>query len=147
MTQELPDLARFSRDPSLRAPRDEPVIVAPRRDVYRERNVLGGLALVVALVSIPATAASAIWPMNEFALFFIGGVPIGLSLLGLVASFKLGFPTRMAWLAVAISIATMGAGFALSAQQAAADLRIPTVQDVPGVGEITELQNESGLGG
>jgi uncharacterized protein DUF2510 len=147
--EPAPDLARFTRDPAqrgipaLRAIEEE-YAAAPRRDPYRDRNVLGGLALIVALLSIPGTIADLLWPLPALVGYLISGAPISLAVLGLVASFKLGFPTRMAWLAVAISIATMGAGWVAGAQQFG-EVPMPSVSDVPGVSQITELQDGAGL--
>jgi hypothetical protein len=62
-----------------------------------------------------------------------------------VASIKLGFSTRMAWLAVAISVVTMAAGWVISAQALSFDVPVPSVTDVPGVTEIQQLENDSGL--
>lgn len=147
VAEAAPEMARFARDPALRPPAAVEPPQGARRDPYRDRNVLAGLALVVALISIPLTVADAIWHLPDMVAYLAGGTPIALALLGLVASIKLGFPTRMAWLALLISIGTMSAGWVVSAQQIAVELPIPSVTDVPGVGEITELQNESGLGG
>lgn len=126
--EDAPDLSRFSRDPTRRDPAfhavQEQYAAAPGRDPYRDRNVLGGLALVVALVSIPGTILGLLVPLPTVVGFLISGAPISLAILGLVASYKLQFPTRMAWLAVAISVATMAAGWAIDAQQLS-DLPIP----------------------
>ncbi|MEO8263554.1 MAG: hypothetical protein ABI566_13385 [Pseudolysinimonas sp.] len=140
-----PELNRFSRDPALRAV-EAAYIAAPRRDPYRDRNVLGGLALVVALLSIPATIVGLIWPLPDVIGFLVGGAPISLAILGLVASLKLGFPTRMAWLAIAISVVTMAVTWIVGAQQIA-DIPLPGLTDVPGVTQITELEDGAGLSG
>jgi general stress protein CsbA len=138
-----PDLRRFARDPALRSVEAE-YAAAPRRDPYRDRNVLGGLALVVALLSIPGTVLDLLFPLPTLLSVLIGGAPISLAILGLVASYKLQFPTRMAWLAIAISIVTMMAGYVINAQQFG-DIMMPSVTDVPGVSEITELEDGAGL--
>jgi hypothetical protein len=117
------------------------------RNPYRDRNVLAGFALVVALLSIPGTVADAIWHLPTFVSFLVGGAPISIALLGLVASIKLGFSTRMAWLAVAISIVTMAAGWVISAQAFSFEVPGVSVTDVPGVPEIQQLENDSGVGG
>lgn len=143
---DVPELTRFARDPALRPAEPEvPVVIG--RDPYRDRNVLAGVALVVALLSIPGTVADAIWHLPTFVSFAIGGAPISIALLGLVASIKLGFSTRMAWLAVAISIVTMAAGWVISAQAFSFEVPETSVTDVPGVTEIQQLENDSGVGG
>jgi hypothetical protein len=140
---EVPDLARFSRDPGTRATREEPA-PAVHRDPYRDRNVIAGAALGVALLSIPGTIADVFLDLDPFLGYLIGGVPIALAILGLVASIRLGVSTRMAWLALAISAVTMAAGWALSAQQFESELHVPTVTDVPGITEIQQLQDDAG---
>ncbi|CAN5547117.1 hypothetical protein BH09ACT4_BH09ACT4_13260 [soil metagenome] len=144
--EPAPDLNRFSRDPSMRPVLAEVVSTAPQRDPYRDRNVLAGLALVVALLSVPGTIADVFLKLPDMISYFVGGVPMSLAILGLIASIKLGFPTRMAWLALAISTVTMVVGLALNAQEVTSDLNIPGIE-VPGLSQITELENESGVGG
>lgn len=143
---DVPELTRFARDPALRPAEPEaPVVIG--RDPYRDRNVLAGFALVVALLSIPGTIADLLWDLPTFVSFAVGGAPISVALLGLVASIKLGFSTRMAWLAVAISIVTMAAGWVISAQAFSFEVPETSVTDVPGVTEIQQLENDSGVGG
>jgi hypothetical protein len=144
---DVPELARFARDPALRPAVAEDLPLLPRRDLYRDRNVLAGLALVVALLSIPLTIVDAIWHLPDMVAYIAGGTPFSLGILGLVASIKLGYPTRMAWLALLLSVVTMGAGLAINAQQVTADIPVPSVTDVPGITEIQQLQNDSGLNG
>ena len=144
---DVPELTRFARDPALRPAVLDELPLAPRRDPYRDRNILAGLALVVALLSIPLTIVDAIWHLPDMVAYIAGGTPFSLGILGLVASIKLGYPTRMAWLALLISILTMGAGLAINAQQLDVDVPVPSVTDVPGVTEIQQLQNDSGLSG
>lgn len=140
---DVPDLARFTRDPGARQPVfEEPVVV--HRDPYSDRNWLAGLALVVALLSVPGTIVGLFVTLPDIVQYFVSGVPIAVALLGLVASIKLGFSTRMAWLALAISAVTMIAGWAIDAQQFAS-IPIPGVTDVPGVNQITGLENDNGL--
>ena len=143
---DAPELTRFARDPALRPAEPEPA-VAPRRDPYRDRNVLAGFALVVALLSIPGTIADALWELPTIVSFAIGGAPISIALLGLVASIKLGFPTRRAWLAIGISVLTMAAGWVIQAQSFTLEIPTPSVTDVPGITEIQDLERDSGVGG
>jgi hypothetical protein len=144
---EVPELARFARDPALRPATTTEPSAGPQRDPYRDRNILGGLALVVALASVPYTIVDALWPLPDSISLLLGGTPIALALLGLVASIKLGFSTRMAWIALVISALTMAAGFAIDAQRVSVDIPVPNVTDVPGITQIQELQQGAGLNG
>jgi hypothetical protein len=144
---DAPEVGRFARDPALRPAVVDDLPAPPQRDPYRDRNVFAGLAMIVALLSIPYTVFDAIWPLPDMISLLVGGTPITLAILGLVASIKLGFPTRMALIALVISCLTMGAGFAIDSQRVTADIPIPSVTDVPGVNEIQQLQNDSGLSG
>lgn len=144
---ELPELSRFARDPSRRPAVIDDVPTLPQRDPYRDRNILAGAALVVALASVPYTIIDAIWPLPDAVSLLVSGTPIALAILGLVASIKLGFSTRMAWVALVISALTMGAGFAIDAQRVSVDVPIPSVTDVPGITEIQQLQDGAGLSG
>jgi len=91
--------------------------LAARKSEYRQGNVFAGVALVVALLSIPGTVVSAFWDLPAPINYFVMGAPGTVALLGLVVSWKLGLSTRLAWLALAISVATGVAGVAIAAQR------------------------------
>ena len=146
---DAPDLSRFTRDRVAQSVSAQVEALSPARDPYRDRNLLAGLALIVAILSVPGTILSLVMQLPDIVNFAISGLPISLALLGLVASFKLAHRTGMAWLAVGISATTMIAGWVISAQQFDLTLDTPSVTDVPGVTEIQQLENEnqSDLGG
>jgi len=117
IVDDAPDLSRFTRDRAAQSVSAQVEALPPARDPYRDRNVLAGLALIVAVLSVPGTILSLLMPLPDIVNFAISGLPISLALLGLVASFKLGHRTGMAWLAIGISATTMIAGWIISAQQ------------------------------
>jgi hypothetical protein len=109
--------SRYAQQSALRAAEIDRALAARKRDPYQSRNVFGGVALVVALLSIPGAIASAFWTFPEVVLYMIAGAPSTVALLCLLASMKLGFSTRFAWIAFAISVATSLAFLAISAQR------------------------------
>jgi hypothetical protein len=139
---ETPDLQRFARDPALRDPVLQAVqdALPARKDPYRERPVFAIVALVVALISIPGTIADSLWDLPTLIGFVFGGVPVTLAFLALLVSWRVGIGVRMSILAIVISVITMGAGFALSAQQGIGDLGDITL---PGLSELQRLQTET----
>jgi hypothetical protein len=137
-----PDRQRFARDPALRDPAFRAVQDALQagKDPYRERPVFAIIALVVAAISIPGTIADALWELPPLVGYLFSGVPISLAFLALLVSWRIGTGVRMSILAIVISVITMGAGFALSAQQGIGDLGDITL---PGLSELQQLQTET----
>jgi hypothetical protein len=117
-TVSLMGSSAYARQSAERAAQIDRALAARKRDPYRGRNVFGGVALVVALVSIVGTIASAFWAMPDVVLYLVTGAPPTVSLLALIASMKLGLSTRMAWLALAISLAMVILALAIAAQRA-----------------------------
>jgi hypothetical protein len=138
---DVPDLQRFARDPALRDSALQSVqdALPTTRDPYRERPVFAIVALVVAGLSIPGTIADALWELPPLMGYLFGGVPITVAFLALLVSWRIGTGVRMSMLAIAISVVTMGAGFALDAQQVTGDLGDIVV---PGLSQLEQLQGD-----
>lgn len=139
---DVPDLQRFARDPALRDPAFKAVqdALPTARDPYRERPVFAIVALAVAGISIPGTIADALWELPPLLGYLFSGVPVTLAFLALLVSWRIGVGVRMSMLAIAISVVTMGAGFALDAQQVTGGGLEDIV--VPGLSELQQLQGD-----
>ena len=64
-----------------------PTAASRRNDPY-ERSWMSGLALVIALLSIPALALRVAWELPPLTQSILGGAPIAIALLALVASIR-----------------------------------------------------------
>jgi hypothetical protein len=139
---QTPELQRFTRDPALRDPAFQAVqdALPTRKDPYRERPVFAIVALIVALISIPGTIADALWELPPLVGYLFNGVPVSLAFVALLVSWRVGVGVRMSLVAIAVSVVTMVAGFAYSAQQGMGDLGGITV---PGLSQLEQLQHDN----
>ncbi|MEO8263555.1 MAG: DUF2510 domain-containing protein [Pseudolysinimonas sp.] len=78
------------------------VPVARRNDPY-ERSWMSGLAIVVAILSIPAMALGVAWDLPPLTQSIFGGAPIAIGLLALVASIRRSGRFVLPLIAVVIS--------------------------------------------
>jgi uncharacterized membrane protein len=129
-----PDLARFSRDPLVTG---QPASVAAatsdilrRKDPYRDRNVISGIALVVAVIGLLAFVAGQLLELPDMILYLAGGTPFTIAAFAIVVAIRTGRGLLLAVIAAVLSVLNMGMVMALGALEA---------KDVIG----TQLQNSS----
>jgi hypothetical protein len=86
--------------------------VASKRasDPY-ERNWIAGLAIVLAVLSIPALALRVAWQLPPLTQSILAGAPIAISLLALATGFRRGRRIVLPLVATLISAAVVAAGF------------------------------------
>ncbi|MGN6502184.1 MAG: DUF2510 domain-containing protein [Pseudolysinimonas sp.] len=81
-----------------------------KNDPYRQRNWIAGVALALAIVSIPALAAKALITLPAASQGIFAGAPIALSLLALVVSVRRGRGVVISIIALVLSGVTLAAG-------------------------------------
>jgi len=74
-------------------------------------NWVAGLALIVAVLSIPALALRVAWELPPLTQSIIAGAPIALALLALVSSIRSGARVVVAVIALVVSVLVVVAGF------------------------------------
>jgi hypothetical protein len=82
----------------------------PHNDPY-DRNWIAGVAIVLAVLSIPGLAARALWELPPLTLSIIAGAPIGVSLLAFARAARHRSGRVLSIVAVVISAATLAAAF------------------------------------
>jgi hypothetical protein len=88
-----------------------PTAASRKHDPYRQRNWIAGVALVLAVLSIPALAwriSADLPPLTEST---FAGAPVGVALLALLASVRRGVGVVTSIIAVALSGAVLAVGF------------------------------------
>jgi uncharacterized membrane protein len=127
-----PDLGHFSRDPLVTGqPASVSVAtmdVARRKDPYRDRNVISGIALVVAVIGLLAFVAGQLLELPDMILYMAGGTPFTIATVAIVVAIRTGRGLMLAVIAAVLSIINIGMVMALGALEA---------KDVIG----TQLQN------
>ena len=123
---DAPDLSRFSRDPVLS---DQPRSVSAstvqldrRKDPYRERNLLSGIALVVAVLGLFAFVAGQLLELPDIVLYLAGGTPFSLATLAIVFAIKTGRGLAVAVIAAVLCLVNVTMVFALGATKARQDV-------------------------
>lgn len=123
---ELPDLARFSRDPLVTG---QPASVAAStmhvvrgKDPYRERNVVSFVALGAALLGLFGFVFGQIFELPDLVLYLIGGAPFSLATLAVVFAIRTGRGMAVAVIAAVLCLVNVGMVAALSATAAREDL-------------------------
>ncbi|CAN5547113.1 hypothetical protein BH09ACT4_BH09ACT4_13250 [soil metagenome] len=81
-----------------------------KHDPYRERNWIAGVALVLAILSIPALAVRFLVELPPVTQSVFGGAPIAISLLAVALSVRRGNGIVASIIAVVISGAVLAAG-------------------------------------
>jgi hypothetical protein len=81
-----------------------------KNDPYRQRNWIAGVALALALVSVPALAAKVLITLPAASQGIFAGAPIALSLLALVVSVRRGRGVVVSIIALVVSAVTLAAG-------------------------------------
>jgi hypothetical protein len=76
-----------------------------------ERNWIAGLAIVLAVLSIPALALRAAWELPPLTQSILAGAPIAISLLALATGFRRGRRIVLPLVATILSAAGIAAGF------------------------------------
>ena len=82
-----------------------------RHDPYRQRNWTAGLALALALLSIPGLGWRSIAELPALTQSIFAGAPIAVALLGLALSFRRGSGLILSIVAIVISGGVLAAGF------------------------------------
>jgi hypothetical protein len=126
-----PDLARFSRYPLVTG---QPASVANatasvvrRKDPYRDRNVISGVALAIAVLGLLAFVAGQLLDVPDLILYLAGGTPFAIATFAIVVAITTGRGLMIAIIAAVLSILNMGMVMALNALDAR-DL-VTTVED------------------
>lgn len=122
----IPDVTRFSRDP-LVSGRASSVTAATmgalqRKDPYRERNVLSGVALVVALLGLFAIVARLLFDLPDIVWYLLGGVPFSIATLAVVVAIRTSRGLAVAVIAAALCLVNVAMVAALSAAEAREDI-------------------------
>jgi hypothetical protein len=81
-----------------------------RHDPYRQRNWTAGIALVLAVLSIPGLGWRSVSELPLLTQSIFAGAPIAVALLGLALSFRRGSGLILSIVATVISGATLAAG-------------------------------------
>jgi hypothetical protein len=81
-----------------------------RHDPYRQRNWTAGIALVLAVLSIPGLGWRSVSELPLLTQSIFAGAPIAVALLGLALSFRRGSGLILSIVAAVISGATLAAG-------------------------------------
>jgi hypothetical protein len=81
-----------------------------KNDPYRQRNWIAGVALALALLSVPALAAKVLVTLPAASQGIFAGAPIALSLLALVVSVRRGRGVVISIVALVLSAVTLAAG-------------------------------------
>jgi hypothetical protein len=90
-----------------------PNAASRKHDPYRQRNWIAGLAIVLAVLSIPALGARVLVDLPPVTQSIFGGAPIAISLLALVVSIRRGSGLVLSIVAILISGAVLAAGLLL----------------------------------
>jgi hypothetical protein len=81
-----------------------------KNDPYRQRNWIAGVALALAVISVPALAAKVLITLPAASQGIFAGAPIALSLLALVVSVRRGRGVVISIVALVLSAVTLAAG-------------------------------------
>jgi hypothetical protein len=81
-----------------------------------ERNWIAGVAIVLAVLSIPALALRVAWDLPPLTQSILAGAPIAISLLALATGFRRGRRIALPLVATLISAAVVAAGFLVPPQ-------------------------------
>jgi hypothetical protein len=76
-----------------------------------DRNWIAGVAIVFAILSIPAIAARVLWDLPPLTQSIFAGAPIGISLLALARGVRHGSGRVLSLIAVVICVATLVAAW------------------------------------
>lgn len=87
-----------------------PTAASRKHDPYRERNWIAGLALALAILSIPALGARVVFDLPPLTQSIFAGAPIAISLLAVAMSVRRGVGIVMSIVAAGISAAMLAAG-------------------------------------
>ena len=85
-------------------------LAGSRNDPY-DRNWIAGVAIVFAVVSIPALAARVLWDLPPLTQSIFASAPVGISLLALARAARHRSGRVLSIIALVISAATLAASF------------------------------------
>lgn len=122
---DVPDLSRFSRDPQVsgRASTVSATTeVVRRKDPYRDRPVVSGVALVVAVIGLLAFVAGQLLDLPDLILYLAGGTPFTIAAFAIVVAIRTGRGMVLAVIAAVLSLLNMGMVMALDTMDARDDL-------------------------
>jgi hypothetical protein len=88
-----------------------PTAASRKHDPYRQRNWIAGLAVVLAVLSIPALAWRITADLPPLTESIFAGAPVGIALLALLASVRRGVGVVASIIAVVLSVAVLAVGF------------------------------------
>lgn len=116
------DFTRFSRDPLVTGQpasiSTATIVAAGRKDPYRDRNVVSGIALVAAVIGLLAFVAGQLLELPDLILYLAGGTPFTIAGVAIVVAIRTGRGLLLAVIAAVLSAVNLGMVMTLNAMQA-----------------------------